>query len=103
LLDTSIAEHIKTVALFYIRGRDVSFGKSLAGGTSTALLTMGTFSMYSVSFFEIDFWLIDRETNITLWHDERFQKGFTPLNPEFLNREIDDILLDLPEKIVQKK
>lgn len=86
------------IFVFHLEGNNVSVGKSLGIGLLTAVLTLGTVSIYPVSNITAYYWLIDANTGETILGDSRYLKG------ENIDEDnINDILLDFVKIIPPKK
>lgn len=95
--DSSYNSNGEYLFIFSLESNNVSAGKSIGEGLLTALFTLGTVSVYSISATLTSYWLIDIETGETILSDQRYLEG------EDTDRDnIREILMDFLKVIPPK-
>lgn len=74
-IDSTIKVNGDFIFVFRLESNDVSFSKSLGEGLLTALFTLGTVSVYSVSYTLATYWIIDVKTGETILSDKKYLQG----------------------------
>lgn len=70
------------ILFLFMRGRDVPQGKSILEGTATALLSLGMFSAYHVSYAAASIYMVDTKTGEIIWADGSGGEDMRPSAPK---------------------
>jgi hypothetical protein len=86
------------ILFLFMRGRDVPLGKSILEGTATAVLSLGMFSAYHVSYAAAFIYMVDSKTGEIIWSDGTYGEDMHPSAPKTHSKLFSAITKGIPAR-----